>query len=206
MPSWGIVSCARASAGAAAIPPASNCRRFSFRPISIEILTHQKDVQEITGLSESETMNVATQVEIDGQYRAMKEEAGVLDRPQRAKFKVRGADAAEYLQGQLTNDIEALEPDTGCYAALLDRKGHMQADMRVLRLSTGDIWLDTEAEAAPAVERHLRMYSVGREVEIEDVSAEWSILSVIGPGSVEAAGTSPLAPEHAQRFYERDGV
>jgi len=161
---------------------------------------------EISGLSESDTMNVATQVEIDGQYRAMKEEAGVLGRPQRAKFKVRGADAAEYLQGQLTNDIEALEPDTGCYAALLDRKGHMQADMRVLRLSTGDIWLDTEAEAAPAVERHLRMYSVGREVEIEDVSAEWSILSVIGPGSVEAAGTSPLAPEHAQRFYERDGV
>jgi tRNA-modifying protein YgfZ len=145
-------------------------------------------------------------VEVDGQYRVLKEEAGFLNRSERSKLRVRGADAADYLQGQLTNDIEALEPDAGCYTALLDRKGHMQADMRALRLSTGDLWLDTEPETAPVVERHLRMYSIGREVEIEDVSGEWSILSVIGPAAVEVAGTSPLSPEHAQRYYEREGL
>jgi folate-binding protein YgfZ len=145
-------------------------------------------------------------VEVDGQYRVLKEEAGFLNRSERSKLRVRGADAADYLQGQLTNDIEALEPDAGCYTALLDRKGHMQADMRALRLSTGDLWLDTEPETAAVVERHLRMYSIGREVEIEDVSGEWSILSVIGPAAVEVAGTSPLSPEHAQRYYEREGL
>jgi tRNA-modifying protein YgfZ len=145
-------------------------------------------------------------VEVDGQYRALKEEAGFVDRSARGKLVVRGADAAEYLQGQLTNDIEALEPGVGCYTALLDRKGHMQADMRALHLSTGDLWLDTEPEAATVVERHLRMYSVGREVEVEDVSGEWSILSVIGPAAVEAAGTAPLSPEHAHRFYERERI
>src|SRR3954451_7476632 len=50
------------------------------------------------------------------------------------------------------------------------------------------------------------MYSVGRQGEAEDVSGEWSILSVIGPAAAEMAGTSPLAPEHVQRFYEREGV
>jgi tRNA-modifying protein YgfZ len=145
-------------------------------------------------------------VELDGQYRALKESAGVVDRSSRAKLLIRGADAPEFLQGQLTNDIEALEPDTGCYAALLDRKGHMQADMRVLRLSTGDLWLDTEPEVAGTVERHLRMYSVGREVEIEDASSDWAIVSVIGPGAAESAGSPPVAPEHAQRYYQRDGV
>jgi tRNA-modifying protein YgfZ len=145
-------------------------------------------------------------VEIDGQYRAMKEGAGVLDRSVRGKLLVRGADGAEFLQGQVTNDIEALETDSGCYAALLDRKGHLQADMRVLRLGSGDLWLDTEPDAAGAVERHLRMYSIGREVEIDDVSAEWVVLSLIGPGAADAAGIGPLAPEHAQRSYERDGV
>jgi tRNA-modifying protein YgfZ len=151
-------------------------------------------------------MGADVAVELDGQYRALKEEAGILDRASRGKLLVRGPDAADYLQGQLTNDIEALEPDTGCYSALLDRKGHMQADMRVLRLGTGDLWLDTEPEAAGAVERHLRMYSVGRDVEIEDVSGEWSITSVIGPAAAEVAGTSPLGPEHAQRSYEREGI
>jgi tRNA-modifying protein YgfZ len=146
-------------------------------------------------------------VEIDGQYRAMKEGVGVLDRSARGKLLVRGSDAAEFLQGQLTNDLEALESDTGCYAALLDRKGHLQADMRVLRLAgTGDLWLDIETEAAEVVERHLRMYSIGRELEIEDVTGDWVILSLIGPGAADAAGTGPLSPEHAQRHYRRDGV
>jgi tRNA-modifying protein YgfZ len=145
-------------------------------------------------------------VELDGQYRALKEEAGVVDRSIRGKLVVRGADAAEYLQGQLTNDIEALEPEAGCYSALLDRKGHMQADMRVLHLSTGELWLDAEPEAIGTVERHLRMYAIGREVELEDVTGEWSILSVIGPAATESAGTSPLSPEHAQRAYERQGI
>jgi tRNA-modifying protein YgfZ len=146
-------------------------------------------------------------VEIDGQYRAMKEAAGVLDRSAtRGKLLVRGSDAVEFLQGQLTNDIEALEAGGGCYSALLDRKGHMQADMRVLRLESGDIWLDTEADALGAVERHLRMYSIGREVEIENVGDDWAILSMIGPGASELSGSGPLSPEHAQRRYEREGV
>jgi folate-binding protein YgfZ len=151
-------------------------------------------------------MTVADQVEVDGQYRVLKEEAGVLDRSERGKLRARGADAAEYLQGQLTNDIEALEPETGCYAALLDRKGHMQADMRVLRLDNGDLWLDTEPHAISTVERHLLMYSVGRDVEIGDVSGEWSIVSVIGPAASQVAGTPAASGEHAQRFYERDSV
>jgi len=145
-------------------------------------------------------------VEIDGQYRAMKEGAGVLDRSSRGIMIVRGPDAAEFLQGQLTNDIEALEPGAGCYTALLDRKGHMQADMRVLRLSNGDLWLDTEPEALPTVERHLRMYSIGREVEVEDGSGEWTLLSVIGPAASEMSGAGPLSGEHSQREYSRDGV
>ena len=151
-------------------------------------------------------MSTEVAVELDGQYRAMKEGAGVLERSSRAMFLVGAPDAAEFLQGQLTNDIEALESDSGCYAALLDRKGHMQADVRVLRLSTGDLWLDTEAEASGAVERHLRMYSVGREVEIEDVAGEWALLSVIGPGANQVSGAGPLSPEHAQHRYVRAGV
>jgi folate-binding Fe-S cluster repair protein YgfZ len=35
---------------------------------------------------------------------------------------VTGADARAFLHAQLTNDIEALTPGQGCYAALLDRR------------------------------------------------------------------------------------
>jgi folate-binding protein YgfZ len=144
--------------------------------------------------------------ELDAQYRVLREEAGVLDRSERGKLIVRGPEAAEYLQGQLTNDVEALGADGGCYAALLDRKGHIQADMRVLRLSSGEIWLDLEPPALPTVLRHLQTYSVGREVEIEDVSGRWAITALLGPRAAEIAGFEGLGPEHAQRFREWDGV
>ncbi len=135
-------------------------------------------------------------VELDAQYRQLREECGLLDRSARGKLLLRGAEAVEYLQGQLTNDIEALEPGEGCYAALLDRKGHMQADMRVLRLAEDEVWIDVEAETLAAVRRHLEMYKVGRQVEVEDATAERAILSLIGPRSAELASSPPL-PEHA---------
>ena len=148
---------------------------------------------------------IATAVELDGQYRALREEAGYLPRA-RAALTVQGADGAEYLQGQLTNDIEALERGQGCYAALLDRKGHLQADMRVLHLEDEEMWLDLETGPAPAVLKHLRTYSIGRDVEVEDVSDRWAITSLIGPRARELAGFEGLAPEHAQGFREWDGI
>jgi tRNA-modifying protein YgfZ len=157
----------------------------------------------------------AVTVELDAQYRQLREECGVLDRSARGKLLLTGAEAAEYLQGQLTNDIEALAAGEGCYAALLDRKGHMQADMRVLNVSTGPlfsgtedaaaIWIDTEAVALAAARRHLDMYKIGREVELEDVSGQYAILSLIGPRGVELAG-SPALPEHASETVSIEGI
>src|SRR4051812_3837104 len=148
---------------------------------------------------------IATTVELDGQYRALREEAGYLPRT-RAAVTVRGPDAAEYLQGQLTNDIEALEREQGCYAALLDRKGHLQSDMRVLRLENDELWLDLEPGPAPSVLKHLRTYSIGRDVEVEDVTERWAITSLIGPRAGDLSGFERLGPEHAQRFREWDRV
>jgi tRNA-modifying protein YgfZ len=144
--------------------------------------------------------------EIDAQYRALREEAGILDRSSRGKIELRGADAAEYLQGQITNDVEALAMGDGCYAALLDRKGHIEADMRVLCLHDDHLWLDCEGEATGALLRHLNMYAIGREVEISDVSAEWAITSLVGPRAIEISGFEGLAPENAQRFRESEGI
>jgi len=144
-------------------------------------------------------------VELDAQYRQLREECGLLDRSERGKLIVGGPEGAEYLQGQLTNDVEALAPGEGRYAALLDRKGHMQADMRVLRLSPEEIWVDTEPAALEAARRHLEMYKIGREATVVDVGEERAILSLIGPRSVEVAGTAAL-PELASEATAVDGV
>jgi tRNA-modifying protein YgfZ len=150
-------------------------------------------------------MTEASAVELDAQYRQLREECGLVDRSERGKLIVSGPEAAEYLQGQLTNDLEALAPGEGQYAALLDRKGHMQADMRVLCIGPEEIWIDTEPETLAAAKRHLEMYKIGREAAIADLTAERAILSLIGPRGVEIAGTAAL-PEHASDAAKIGGV
>jgi tRNA-modifying protein YgfZ len=152
------------------------------------------------------SVGVETTVELDGQYRAVREGCGLLDRSGRPKLAVSGSDAVEFLQGQLTNDLEALAPGQGCYAALLDRKGHVQGDMRVLRLGDQEVWLDTEPVAADAVVRHLSTYRIGRQVEIAERGSELALLTVLGPAASELVATAPLSPEHAHRELEVGGV
>ena len=134
-------------------------------------------------------------VELDAQYRQLREECGLLER-ERGAIDVLGPDGAEYLQGQLTNDVEALGVGEGQYAALLDRKGHMQTDLRVLRVGEDALLLDMEPETKDAALRHLTMYSIGREVQVGDATAERAFISLIGPRAAEIAGTAPL-PEFA---------
>jgi folate-binding protein YgfZ len=142
-------------------------------------------------------MTIDAEIELDAQYRQLRDECGLLDRSERGVIAITGPDGAEYLQGQLTNDVEALAPGDGQYAALLDRKGHMQSDMRVLRVGSEEILLEVEAVAREAVVKHLTMYSVGRDVAVADLSGERVILSLIGPRSVELAQHGAALPENA---------
>jgi tRNA-modifying protein YgfZ len=139
-------------------------------------------------------MASAPALELDAQYRQLREEVGLLERDDRGLLAVTGADAAEFLQGQLTNDVEALAAGEAAYAALLDRKGHLQADMRVLRPGPEpDLLLDLEPAGLAAALRHLQMYKIGREVEVGDESERHSLISLIGPRAVEIAGTAVLS-------------
>ncbi|HKN94876.1 MAG TPA: glycine cleavage T C-terminal barrel domain-containing protein [Thermoleophilaceae bacterium] len=130
------------------------------------------------------------------EYERLREAVGLVDRSDRGKFLLTGAEVAEFLQGQVTNDVEALEPGTGCYAALLDHKAKIRADMRVLR-GADWFWLDCEAIGRAALAQTIKMYSLGRDVRGEDVSEKRAILSLIGPAAREALDVAPAETEHA---------
>ena len=126
--------------------------------------------------------------DIDAEYRQIREECALLRRD-RSVISVKGRDAAEYLQGQITNDAESLTPGSGCYALLLDRKGHIRADMRLLRLDDGEFQIDTAPAAGPGLLKHLRTYMIGRKVEVDEVDRV--LVSLLGPGSTSVTGLAP---------------
>ena len=129
-------------------------------------------------------------------YDRLRESAGLVDRSYRGKLRLTGGEAVEYLQGQITNDVEGLAPGSGCYAALLTHKGKIAADMRVLR-GEDFVWLDLEPPALPVMARNASMFGIGRDVKAEDVTDAYAILSLIGPAAREALDVAPPEEEHA---------
>jgi folate-binding protein YgfZ len=121
----------------------------------------------------------------------------LIDRSDRGKLALTGPDAKEFLQGQLTNDIEALAPGLGCYAAFLTNKGKMLGDVRVLDIGD-ELWLDTERVALQGLFNMIRRTKLGADVELHKRTLERGLLSLVGPDAREIAGAAALpAEEHA---------
>jgi folate-binding protein YgfZ len=140
--------------------------------------------------------------------RALREGAGLLDRSERGKLALAGAGAKALLQGQVTNDVEALTPGTGCYAALLTPKGKMLGDLRIL--DAGDeLWLDTERGALQEVFNAIHRARIGFDADLGKRTLQQALLSLVGPRAREVAGPAAAAlpdAEHANARAEVGGV
>ncbi|HJS95603.1 MAG TPA: glycine cleavage T C-terminal barrel domain-containing protein [Solirubrobacteraceae bacterium] len=138
-------------------------------------------------------------------YRAITEACGLLDRSERGKLALSGADASSFLQGQVSNDVEALTPGTGCYAAFLTPKGKMLGDVRILA-TDDELLLDTERVALQALFNMIRRFSLGYQVELHKRTLERGLLSLIGPESADLAGAGGLgADEHTHAVIDVAG-
>src|SRR5215203_4159759 len=138
-------------------------------------------------------------------HRALTEGAGVVDRSELGKLALTGAQAKELLNGQVSNDVEALEPGTGCYATLLTNKGKMLGDLRVL--DTGaELLLLTERVALQALFDQLRRGAIGWQADLHKRTLQQGLLSVVGARAHDVTGAAGLpVVEHANRRAELGG-
>jgi len=118
------------------------------------------------------------------EHLAVRERAGAADLSARGLVRVTGADRAKYLHSILTNDILALAPGQGCYAALLDVKGRLQADMRLFALDDA-LLIDLDPTLTAAIVPALTRYIVIYKVKLEEISGERLHLALWGPKSGE---------------------
>lgn len=101
-------------------------------------------------------------------------------------LKISGEDAFAFLQGQFTQDLKpCLKGDSFAYGLWLNQKGKVLADSFVLK-RRGD-WLCVSLfSGVSQVRERLESYVIADDVVIEDVTAQWSGVSVLGAGSSEA--------------------
>jgi folate-binding protein YgfZ len=146
-------------------------------------------------------MVVTAQAEAD---RLLTEDVALVDRSERGKLALTGPDARSFLSGQVTNDVEALEPGSGCYAALLTNKGKMLADLRVIA-TDAELWLDTERVALQTLFDAVRRGTVGWGVELHKRTVQQALLSLVGPRADEVVGGA-IGPEHTNRPAQLGGA
>ncbi len=143
---------------------------------------------------------------LGAEYATLAERCGLVDRSERGKLALSGADAKTFLAGQVTNDTEALQPGDGCYAAFLTHKGKMLGDLRVLDVGE-ELLLDTERVALQALFDMIRRFKVGYKLELHKRTVERGLLSLIGPDATRVASAEALPDvEHANAPIEIGGI
>ena len=126
----------------------------------------------------------------------MRAGALLIDRSDRTRIRFGGARAAELVTGLVTNDVLALTPGHGQYAAALTPKGKIAADVRIFADQDG-LLTDTSARATPGWRDIVTKYVNPRVAPYRDVSAETRDLGVFGPKARKIVATVTGADEDA---------
>ena len=148
------------------------------------------------------------------EYAALRTGALLVDRGFRHRLTMSGPKAAEALGGLVTNDVAALEPGHGCYAAVLTAKGKIVSDLRVFRTAPDTFLVDAPPRSARAWAETARKYVNPRLARQADVSETTTAIGVFGLRAHHAAheatgiGAAALAalPPYSQAEAEIEGT
>ncbi|MEO1857775.1 MAG: hypothetical protein ABGY95_10510 [Rubritalea sp.] len=98
----------------------------------------------------------------------------------RAIFKLTGADAERYLNGQCSQDVRLVTEKIALYAAVTNFKGKLDGDCYIRR-HNGDILIDCPIELREALFTRLDRYIIADDAELSDVTDTYEILHTIEP-------------------------
>jgi folate-binding protein YgfZ len=108
-----------------------------------------------------------------------------------AWLHVRGSDAAGFLQGQFTNDLRSTAEGQAVYGLWLNVKGKVLADSFVVRgPATDEFWVGSYFSTAAVIRERLESFVIADDVAIEDVTAGWAGLALLGEGAIETLGVA----------------
>ncbi|MBN9355334.1 MAG: folate-binding protein YgfZ [Herbaspirillum huttiense] len=105
-----------------------------------------------------------------------------------------GEDAASFLHGQLTNDVQQLDSSAARLAGYCSPKGRLLATFLMWRDEQA-IWLQLPRSLQPAIQKRLQMFVMRAKAKLADASAERAVLGLVGPATANAlAEWFPVLP------------
>jgi folate-binding protein YgfZ len=110
------------------------------------------------------------------------EEGSFFDFSGRAKFRVTGADRFRFLNGQITNDLRKASETNAVEACVLNAKGKLNAHVFLSVLGESFL-VDSEPDLRDTLRARLERYVIAADVQIEDVTEEFSLFHVLADES-----------------------
>lgn len=158
------------------------------------------------GPPESAVAVVQTCGELALEYAAVRKSAALFDWPHRGTLVIAGEDRLGFLNRMVTQELKGLEPLRSRRSFWLNRKGRVDADLRLIEM--GDRMLaDVDVFAAERARKGLAEFVITEEVTIEDASEAFHRLALHGPRArevlaaasehVRGPGLLGLEPDHA---------
>jgi hypothetical protein len=106
--------------------------------------------------------------------------------------RVTGADAARFLQGQLSNDLGRVSTERSAVAGLHNPQGRAIALLRIVQLAADDYLALLPRELAASVAGRLSKYVLRAKVKVTDDSPGWRITGLVACG-LSHTEPAPLA-------------
>ena len=105
-------------------------------------------------------------------------------------LRAHGAEAATFLQGQLTQDVVGLQMGEARLSGYCSAKGRLLATFIVWRMSDDAFGLLCSADLAATVRKRLSMYVLRARCRVDDASGEWSVFGLAGATAQRLAGVA----------------
>lgn len=118
----------------------------------------------------------------EGEYRAAHEAVALHDASYREILRITGEDRASFLHGMVTQEVKNLPVGSAAYAAMVNAKGAMVADARILKREA-DLLLDLEPGTGTKVREFLDKYLISEDAELHEATGEQGLLRLLGPRS-----------------------
>jgi len=97
-------------------------------------------------------------------------------------IKAIGSDAASFLQGQLTNDIEQVTEDHSQLSGYCNQKGRLLASFRIFK-KNNDLYLLLPEELYEETFKRLKMFIMRSKVEFINCSTDFVSIGISGPNA-----------------------
>ena len=130
-----------------------------------------------------------------GEQRALEQTAGLVDRSHRGIVRITGQDRLSWLNSLSTQALERLAPGSAVQTLILSPNGHVEHHLTVLDDGAAT-WVHVEPGTAGELVKFLDSMRFMLRVEAADVSAEYGLLTLMGPGAPqpEQPGVAAVLP------------